>query len=150
MRRRYRTNTRQLLCDPGLKCPEVAKPFASDDELLQAMLAMLQSRSRLHDALEKADLPEEDRRRVRAEESAWTRYWHASFRKTRLPVLIADQGNRLRLNWIEREILAALVLDHLAMFPEHFNDTRGLFKVLTRPGSQVLDGFRALSEHGRW
>ena len=113
------------------------------------MLAMLQSRRRLHDALEKADFPEEDRRRVRAEESAWTRYWHASFRKTKLPVLIADRGNRLRLNRIEREILAALILEQLAMFPEHFHDTRGLFKALVRPANQVLEGFRALSEHGR-
>ena len=56
---------------------------------------------------------------------------------------------RLRLNRLEREILVALILNHLAMLPEGFHDTRGLFQILTRPDSKPLEGFRALSDHGR-
>ena len=149
MRHRTRTNARLLSSGTDQKCPATPAPFATDDALLQAAIAMFRRRIRSTDSMKRADVPDEDRRRFREEEAAWTRHWHDSFRNAGPQVLIAQRCRHSRLNRLEREILVALMLDHLAMLPEGFHDTRGLFQILTRPDSKPLEGFRALSDHGR-
>ena len=93
--------------------------------------------------------PAEQLEQLRQEESQWSCYWHQSFRLSPSSLMVCQRAKRHRLNETEREILAALVLDQLAMLPARISTSADVLQLVTRPGKRMLHAVRTLSEHGR-
>ena len=127
----------------------VSRPFATDDALLRAAIGLFRCRKRIVTLGLGGDQADGEQRRLRQEEAAASRRWHASFRNSGPSVVLAQRCKRLRLNKVEREIVAALVLSHLAMLGEEIAATRELFQLLVRPDGEILQGYRVLAENGR-
>jgi hypothetical protein len=130
-------------------CPGVAVPFASDDELLEAAIQLFRARREVVEADRNAERDDKQRRVLRGEEAAWSRYWHRSFGLSGSSTAICRCCKRHRLRKAEREILVALVLDRLALLEGSIHSCGDVLEVLSLPGNKVLDALRLISEHGR-
>ena len=132
-----------------MPCPKTAAPFRSDDQLLEAAAQLFRVRRALSQADQTGSYPAERLDQLRQEEGQWSRYWHRSCRVSRSSLMICQRSRRHRLNETEQEILAALILDQLAMLPGRINTSAEVLQLVTRPGKRVLHAVRTLSEHGR-
>jgi hypothetical protein len=126
--------------------PRDASPYPSDDELLEGARQMFRARRAFFEKEREGDEGLEDARRL---DRAWTRVWHASFDRTGDGVLVRARCERLRLNRIEKEILAALVLNQLGLLEGELHSCRDVLSLLAVKGKKVLAALRALSEEGR-
>jgi hypothetical protein len=94
------------------------------------------------------DSPEYEQELER-EETAWSRYWHGSFRLTGPSVFICRRCKRHRLNRTEREILVMLILDQLALLEDRIRSCADVLVLLALPNSRKLDALRMLSDEGK-
>ena len=128
---------------------ENARPFRSNDELLQKAVEMFRARKDLTEAGAEVAVDEKQLIGLRAEERARTRHWHDCFGQTGNAISICACCFRHRLNRTEREILALLALNHLGLTTEDIADTSELITALAPSGQRMLNTVRSLSEHGR-
>lgn len=124
-------------------------PFNSNDEVLEAGLAVIRYFNHYCDCLRRSN--QRDRPYlVQLEQEARdvARTWHERLSLTSESVYLADLCNRLRLKRLEREILVALLLDGMGVNPSHFHDASGLMQLMAfRNGS--MPALRAVSEEGK-
>ena len=130
-------------------CPKTPGPFRSDDRLLEAAVQLFSIRRAVAEAGRAGGPLREQLDRLQKDERQWSRYWHRSFRLSPASLMLCQQAKRHRLNETEREIVAALILDQLAMLPERIGCSADILRLVTRPGRWGLDAVRMLSEHGR-
>ena len=132
--------------------------FPSSDVLLETAREMFLLRKKVSEARE--ELGDETspkkrkqaaalRRKVRVER-ARTRSWHRSFSMTGDRLELCRRSRRLRLNRMEREILAGLVLGKLALVDGlSCASCKDVTEFLDVSGKRALDALRCMSEKGR-
>lgn len=130
-------------------CPAVAKPFRSDDELLEAAILLFQARRQHLETQQKASITDKEERALRDQSAAWSRYWHESFRKTGTSSVICQKCRKNRLNKLEKEILVFSVLNHLGLLWADRWTTCDMFEMLGVSGKGTLAALRVISENGK-
>ena len=122
--------------------------FPSDKEILEAALKMFKARELLTEAKNRG--AEIGRlRHLEAEAKMTTKVWHDSVRRTADRLILSRTFHRHRLDRIEREILAALVLGRLGLLGRTPFFPHDLIKILALPSDKVLETIGKLMEHGR-
>lgn len=129
--------------------PKTVKPFTTDDELLEAGAQLFRARRAMMDAETDAGCSADRLKEIQAEENAWTRYWHQSFQRSNGTVRVVKICKRHRLNQAEREMLTALILDHLGLLETKIKTNRDLVTLLSNGKTKMLDVLRMVSENGR-
>jgi hypothetical protein len=85
--------------------------------LLDAALSLFRARTGLANA-EYDGAPPDQLRLLRRQATAWHRYWHASLRATKAPLVFPQRCRQHRLNQTECEILAAMAIAELGLIEE--------------------------------
>jgi len=124
-------------------------PFATNDEVLQAARRMFRDRETLHDMEADSSVDQGLLEAVRAEVAQRTRHWHRSLSLTPREQIFAGRCIRHRFNRLEREILAALVLEKLALVKRSVSEFSEVLDFLHLPDHRVMTALRAMSEEGR-
>ncbi len=116
--------------------PRKAKPFETDDDLLNQAMQMFLARKD----------PKRGKGRRGAGE-AWTRAWHRSFEASAGSVLIVDLCRRNGLEEVEREIVVVLALSRLGMLEEPLYTCSDVVNFMQR--RDIVAVHKALSQEGR-
>ena len=137
--------------------PGRPRPFDSVDALLEAARQMFRARSSaaraemaMEDRVAGEKPPEEEQVSMALEEErAWSAYWHRSFKLSTDAVGLCRVCREHVLDPIEVEILAALVLDRLALIDESVRTCGDVLAFMNLDGKKSVDVLRKLSENGR-
>lgn len=124
-------------------------PFASNDQVLEAARRMFRARSDLDKLETNFDTDPTRLAAARVEAEEHTRIWHRSLTLTPPKQIFAGLCCKHRFNRIEREILAALVLDKLALGRGAVSEFGEMLDCLRLPDHRVMTALRAMSEEGR-
>jgi hypothetical protein len=124
-------------------------PFASNDEALEAARRMFRARGDLKNM--EADFSADPARleAMRVEAAERTNHWHRSLVLSPPEQVFAGRCLKHRFNRIEREILAALVLEKLALVEERVSRFGEMIEFLHLPDRRVMTVLRAMSGEGR-
>ena len=125
--------------------PGRQRSFESDDQLLAGAQHLFAVRAWL------AELGPEDEHLKDAEtlERVWTHWWHQCFRRSGQTSAVAERCLRRRLNRLEREIVATLLLERLCLADLPCTDCQSVLAFLGRPGHETLNALRCLGENSR-
>jgi SpoVK/Ycf46/Vps4 family AAA+-type ATPase len=129
--------------------PNAPAPFASDDKLLEAAVQVFQARRDYVDAQTNPDLPKKELQHLGKLAAVWTKNWQKSFDLTAAATPFTKKCTEHRLNKLEREILAALLLNQLAMTGEELHTCKKLLWFLGLAHKQYIPAMRAMSEEMR-
>jgi SpoVK/Ycf46/Vps4 family AAA+-type ATPase len=124
-------------------------PFAANDEALEAARRMFRVRSDLDNLESDFNADPERVRTLDRESKELTVSWHRALSVTPKEQALAGRCRSLRLNRLEREILAALVLEKLALVKRSVSEFGEMLDFLCVPDHRVMAALRAMSEEGR-
>ncbi len=110
---------------------------------------VFQVRREYIEARQKADSAKKELQHLRKVNVARTYNWHKSFELMGQSTPFTKKCLQHRLNKTEREILAALLLNQLALVEKGINSCKELLEFLGLTSTQVIPAMRMLSEHGR-
>jgi hypothetical protein len=129
--------------------PKAPSPFVSDDKLLEAAVRVFQVRREFIEAQDTPDTSPKELQSRGKQVNIWANYWHKAFDLTAAATPFTAKCTASRLNRMEREILAALLLNQLAMTGEELHTCKKLLWFLGLPPKQYIAAMRAMSEEGR-
>ncbi len=126
-----------------------AAPFATNDDVLATARRMFRAREYLGnmEADFSADQGLLEAMRVEAHER--TLHWHRSLTLTPPEQIFAGRCRKHRFNRLEREILAALVLEKLALVKRSVSEFSEILDFLCLPDHRVMAALRVMSDEGR-
>jgi len=124
-------------------------PFVTNDEVLQAARRMFRDRETLQNTEADCSSDEGLLEAMRVEVARRTRHWHRSLNLTPREQIFAGRCIRHRFNRLEREILAALVLEKLALVKRSVSEFSEIIDFLHLPDHRVMTALRAMSAEGR-
>ncbi len=124
-------------------------PYKSHDDMLHAARQIFLWRSVESDYEWMANATRRGLAAARRNAKAWARLWHASLRVTGEGIYLLDRMNKARLNRIEREILALLVLSRLGLVDGEVDSCDQILRILDTTKGRSLPVIRMLSEEGK-
>jgi len=133
----------------GLGAGGPQPPFASNDEALESARRMFRVRRDLNNLESDFNADPERVRALGQESKALTVAWHRALSVTPKDQALAGRCRSQRFNRLEREILAALVLEKLALVKCSVAEFGEMLDFLCLPDHRVMAALRAMSEEGR-
>jgi len=126
------------------------RPFENDGEILESALVMLRSLEDYTNFVRR--LPHQQAEVAKQIEQSTcdlARTWHQRLSVTPQSIYIAGLRHRLRLSQTECEVVAALLLDAMGLYPSHLGDASDLMQLfaLRKTGALAVQG--AVSESGK-
>jgi hypothetical protein len=133
----------------GTRRAPMLKAFTSDDDMLKEAKDILRRRQRIL-RFEQQDWPEDKAESYRQDAKTQSREWHTTFRSAQSTSPICSLGRRMRLNRIECEVLATLVLDHLSLLLiKKIETCADVVSIVSAASHNPLHVLRTLSAGGR-
>ena len=136
------------LLTPPSETVSSAEPFKSDDEALEGAYALFRTREEFADHEHVGATATKEWKDRKSEIARVERMWRQRLDAAPDSVCLARIRRQSHLNWVETEILAALLLDGLGLWNTHISDVSDMLGVLSRSPAQSLKALRALSETG--
>ncbi|MBN2579345.1 MAG: ATP-binding protein [Pirellulales bacterium] len=130
-------------------CPRRPQAFASDGALLDAAVRLFGSRQAVLRAEQDPATARDRWLAVCRQARDWERYWHESFERARPGPALVERCRRHRLGRLEREIVAALAGQRLALVNTEAQNCAQLIGLMGLQGRKKLAALRAFAETGR-